>query len=161
MSKFDRNWIKDGWEKLCTNKQTDKPTDTTKIMVTWLWTNDDIPSVLSRSVWQRKDYKTPFIYPQTIFILKPTPERRLISKTWQCPCTIYAILAWGVYGLKCDLIFLNIVLYSLTSRQSRSGLTVSLLFIALLKLKRVIHGSCFLLKIIRQHSTLTDRQTPI
>jgi len=31
MSKFDRNRIKDGWEKLCTNKQT----DTTKIMVTW------------------------------------------------------------------------------------------------------------------------------
>ena len=27
MSKFDRNRIKDGWEKLCTNKQTDKPTD--------------------------------------------------------------------------------------------------------------------------------------
>jgi len=40
MSKFDRNAIKDGWEKLCTNKQTDKPTDTTKIMVTWPWTND-------------------------------------------------------------------------------------------------------------------------
>ena len=38
MSKFDRNRIKDGWEKLCTNKQTDKPTDTTKIMVTWPWT---------------------------------------------------------------------------------------------------------------------------
>jgi len=30
---------KDGWEKLCTNKQTDKPTDTTKIMVTWPWSN--------------------------------------------------------------------------------------------------------------------------
>jgi len=39
MSKFDRNRIKDGWEKLCTNKQTDKPTDTTEIMVTWPWTN--------------------------------------------------------------------------------------------------------------------------
>ena len=39
MSKFDRNRIKDGWEKLCTNKQTDKPTDTMKIMVTWPWTN--------------------------------------------------------------------------------------------------------------------------
>jgi len=40
MSKFDQNRIKDGWEKLCTNKQqTNKPTDTTKIMVTWLWTN--------------------------------------------------------------------------------------------------------------------------
>jgi len=24
MSKFDRNRIKDGWEKLCTNKQTDR-----------------------------------------------------------------------------------------------------------------------------------------
>ena len=24
MSKFDRNGIKQGWEKLCTNKQTDK-----------------------------------------------------------------------------------------------------------------------------------------
>jgi len=24
MSKFDQNWIKDGWEKLCTNKQTKK-----------------------------------------------------------------------------------------------------------------------------------------
>jgi len=40
MSKFDQNWIKDGWEKLCTNKQTDKPTDTTKIMVTWPWTKN-------------------------------------------------------------------------------------------------------------------------
>jgi len=40
MSKFDRNWIEDSWEKLCTNKQTDKPTDTTKIMVTWPWTNN-------------------------------------------------------------------------------------------------------------------------
>ena len=38
MSKFDRNRIKDGWEKLCTNKQTerlrdretDRQTDTTK-----------------------------------------------------------------------------------------------------------------------------------
>jgi len=41
MSQFDRNLIKDGWEKLCTNKQTnrqtDKQTDTTKIMVTWPW----------------------------------------------------------------------------------------------------------------------------
>jgi len=27
MSKFDRNRIKDGWEKLCTNKQRDKQTD--------------------------------------------------------------------------------------------------------------------------------------
>ena len=27
MSKFDRNRTKDGWEKLCTNKQTDKQTD--------------------------------------------------------------------------------------------------------------------------------------
>jgi len=35
MSKFDQNRIKDGSEKFCTNKQTDKPTDTTKIMVTW------------------------------------------------------------------------------------------------------------------------------
>jgi len=26
-------------EKNCTNTQTDKPTDTTKIMVTWPWTN--------------------------------------------------------------------------------------------------------------------------
>jgi len=26
MSKFDRNRIKDGWEKLCTNKQTKKQT---------------------------------------------------------------------------------------------------------------------------------------
>jgi len=26
MSKFDRNRIKDGWEKLCTNKQTDRQT---------------------------------------------------------------------------------------------------------------------------------------
>jgi len=35
LSKSDKkNWIKDSWEKLCTNKQTDKPTDTTKIMVT-------------------------------------------------------------------------------------------------------------------------------
>jgi len=24
MSKFDQNWIKDGWEKLCRNKQTKK-----------------------------------------------------------------------------------------------------------------------------------------
>ena len=24
MSEFDRNWIKDGWEKLCTNKQTNR-----------------------------------------------------------------------------------------------------------------------------------------
>ena len=45
MSKFDRNRIKDGWEKLQkptnrqTDRQTDKPTDTTKIMVTWPWTN--------------------------------------------------------------------------------------------------------------------------
>jgi len=39
MSLFDRNRIKYGSEKLCTNKQTDKPTDTTKIMVTWPWTN--------------------------------------------------------------------------------------------------------------------------
>jgi len=43
MSKFDRNRIKDGWEILGTNKQTDKQTDrqtdTTKIMVTWPWTN--------------------------------------------------------------------------------------------------------------------------
>jgi len=39
MSKFDRNRIKDGWEKLCTNKQTNRQTDTTKIMVTWPWTN--------------------------------------------------------------------------------------------------------------------------
>ena len=39
MSKFDRNRIKDGWEKLCTNKQANKQTDTTKIMVTWPWTN--------------------------------------------------------------------------------------------------------------------------
>jgi len=29
-------------EKNCTNKQTDKPTDTTKIMVTWLWTKNFI-----------------------------------------------------------------------------------------------------------------------
>jgi len=35
MSKFDRNRIKHGWEKLCTNRQT----DTTKIMVTCPWTN--------------------------------------------------------------------------------------------------------------------------
>jgi len=27
MSKFDRNRIKDGWEKLYTNKQTDRQTD--------------------------------------------------------------------------------------------------------------------------------------
>jgi len=27
MSKFDLNRIKDGWEKLCTNKQTNKQTD--------------------------------------------------------------------------------------------------------------------------------------
>jgi len=27
MSKFDRNRVKDGWEKLCTNKQTDRQTD--------------------------------------------------------------------------------------------------------------------------------------
>jgi len=27
MSKFDRNWIKDGWEKLCTNKQRNKQTN--------------------------------------------------------------------------------------------------------------------------------------
>jgi len=27
MSKFDRNQIKDGWEKLCTNKQTHRQTD--------------------------------------------------------------------------------------------------------------------------------------
>jgi len=27
MSKFDRNRIKDGWEKLCTNKQTDRQTN--------------------------------------------------------------------------------------------------------------------------------------
>jgi len=27
MSKFDRNRIKDGWEKLCTNKHTNKQTD--------------------------------------------------------------------------------------------------------------------------------------
>jgi len=44
MSKFDRNRIKDGWEKLCTDKQTDKhtnrQTDTTKIMVTWPWTKN-------------------------------------------------------------------------------------------------------------------------
>jgi len=33
MSKFDQNRIKDGWEKL------HKPTDTTKIMATWPWTN--------------------------------------------------------------------------------------------------------------------------
>ena len=33
MSKFHRNRIKDGWEKL------HKQTDTTKIMVTWPWTN--------------------------------------------------------------------------------------------------------------------------
>jgi len=39
MSKFDRNRIKDSWEKLCTNKQTDRQTDTMKIMVTWPWTN--------------------------------------------------------------------------------------------------------------------------
>jgi len=26
MSKFQRNRIKDGWEKLCTNKQTNKQT---------------------------------------------------------------------------------------------------------------------------------------
>jgi len=39
MSKFDRNRIKDGWEKLSTNRQTDKLTDTTKITVTWPWTN--------------------------------------------------------------------------------------------------------------------------
>jgi len=24
MSKFGQNWIKEGWEKLCTNKQTDR-----------------------------------------------------------------------------------------------------------------------------------------
>jgi len=38
MSKFDRNRIKDGWKKLCTNKQT----DTMKIMVTWPWTNTNM-----------------------------------------------------------------------------------------------------------------------
>jgi len=44
MSYFYGNRIKDGWEKLHkqtknkqTNRQADKPTDTTKIMVTWLW----------------------------------------------------------------------------------------------------------------------------
>jgi len=26
MSQFDRNRIKDGWEKLCTNKQTNRQT---------------------------------------------------------------------------------------------------------------------------------------
>ena len=40
MFKFDQNRIKDGWEKLCTDKQTNKPTDTTKIMVTWPWTKN-------------------------------------------------------------------------------------------------------------------------
>jgi len=48
MSKFDRNRIKDGWEKLCTNKQTnrqtDRQTDTTKIMVTWPLTNIYLPT---------------------------------------------------------------------------------------------------------------------
>jgi len=44
MSKFDRNRIKDGWEKLCTNKQTNRQTDTTKIMVTWPWTRNRVPS---------------------------------------------------------------------------------------------------------------------
>jgi len=39
MSKFDRNRIKDGEKNSAqTNRQTDKPTDTTKIMVTWPWT---------------------------------------------------------------------------------------------------------------------------
>jgi len=41
MCKFDQNRIKDGWEKLCTNKQTNKQTDSTKIMVTWPWTKHD------------------------------------------------------------------------------------------------------------------------
>jgi len=36
MCKFDQNRIKDGWEKLWTNK----PTDTKKIMVTWPWTKN-------------------------------------------------------------------------------------------------------------------------
>jgi len=53
MSKFDRNRIKDGWEKLCTNKQTnkqtDKPTDTTKIMVTWPWTQIKLVHTESRT----------------------------------------------------------------------------------------------------------------
>ena len=39
MSKFDQNRIKDGWEKTL-HKQTNKPTDTTKIMVTWPWTKN-------------------------------------------------------------------------------------------------------------------------
>jgi len=55
MSKFDRNWIKDGWEKLCTNKQTnrqktDKQTDTTKIMFTWPWTNIQIWHIQTRYI---------------------------------------------------------------------------------------------------------------
>jgi len=54
MSKFDRNRIKNGREKLCTNKQTkrqtDKPTDTTKIMVTWPWTNIQTNRVCIRTL---------------------------------------------------------------------------------------------------------------
>jgi len=46
MSKFDRNRIKDGWDKLCTNKQTDKPTDTTKIMAAWPWTKKQVVKVI-------------------------------------------------------------------------------------------------------------------
>jgi len=38
MSKFDQNRIKDSLEKTL-HKQTDTQTDTTKIMVTWPWTN--------------------------------------------------------------------------------------------------------------------------
>jgi len=62
MSKFDRNRIKDGWEKLCRNKQTDRQTDTTKIMVTWPWTNNAIwkraASTWTRSLDWRLDFLT-------------------------------------------------------------------------------------------------------
>jgi len=40
MSKFDRNPIKDGSEKL--HKQTDRQTYTTKIMATWSRTNKKV-----------------------------------------------------------------------------------------------------------------------
>jgi len=53
-------------EKLCTNKQTNKQTDTTKIMVTWPWTKIHTQCLIATvtKCWcLEQQYKTHFQFP--------------------------------------------------------------------------------------------------
>ena len=100
MSKFDQNRTKDGWEKL--HKQTDKQTDTTKIMVTWPWTNytdnhlfrhtilENQIQGLSRTFSQRfKNFEGPCLFSMTFKALKIWQKLQELSRTLkdqQEPC---------------------------------------------------------------------------